>query len=370
MKGEKTMVDPAGKTAVLDDAEARAARDPRGMLRRVVDLPEQLQEAAAIGAAVQPKLPQEIKHVLILGMGGSAIGGDLVKALVEAECRVPIAVSREYDVPAFVGPHTLVIASSYSGNTEETLSACRAAAERGAAVAAVTTGGVLAEWASAKGWPLVRLPQGLAPRAALGYSFVPLLKILEAAGIVSPKDGQLQEAVGVLKAMRDELGPDAPVQSNAAKQLAARLFGKLPLVYGTGGWRSAAAYRWKCQINENAKAPAWCNTFPELNHNETVGWEVPQAVTGLVELVVLRDRADSPRINRRIEVTVDIMRPAIAGVTEVWSRGESELARLLSLTYFGDFTSVYLALLNGVDPTPVRVIDRLKAELATLGPIA
>jgi len=142
------------------------------------------------------------------------------------------------------------------------------------------------------------------------------------------------------------------------------------LVYGTGGWRAVVAYRWKGQFNENAKAAAWWNTFPELNHNETVGWEAPPEVTRRVELIVLRDRADGPRINRRIQVTVDIMAPAIAGVTQIDSRGESETARLFSLLYMGDYTSVYLAYLNEVDPSPVRVIDRLKAELAVLGPIA
>jgi len=340
------------------------------MLRRVWELPEQVEQARSLGADLRLALPELPRHVVILGMGGSAIGGELLKALVEPECPVPIAVNREYDLPAYVGPGTLVVASSYSGNTEETLSACRLAAERGARVVAVTTGGVLAQWAADHGWPLVRIPGGLQPRAAIGYSFIPLLGLLQQLGLVAPKGDDIRETVAVLRALRSELGPDVPSASNPAKQLALRLHGKLPLIYGTGGWRAVVAYRWKCQINENAKAPAWHNTFPELNHNETVGWEVPAAVTRLVELVVLRDRGDSPRINRRVQVTVDIMGPAIAGVTQVASRGESELARLFSLLYMGDFTSVYLALLNEVDPTPVRVIDRLKQELAVLGPIA
>jgi len=355
---------------VLDDDAALASRDPGGMLRRVVELPEQLEEAVEIVARAALTGFQAVKNVVVLGMGGSAIGGDLVKALVEAECPVPVAVNREYDVPAYVGPETLVIASSYSGNTEETLSACRGAAERGARIVAITTGGTLARWAEQHGWPLIRIPGGLAPRAAIGYSFVPLLGVLEQAGLVGNKGDELKETVAVLRAMRAELGPQVPTGANAAKQLALRFHGKLPLIYGTGAWRAVVAYRWKGQINENAKAPAWWNTFPELNHNETVGWEIPPEVTRLVELVVLRDRDDGPRINRRIQVTVDIMADALSGVTQVWSRGESETARLFSLLYMGDFTSVYLALLNGVDPTPVRVIDRLKQELAVLGPIA
>src|SRR5690606_3265482 len=215
------------------------------------------------------------------------------------------------------------------------------------------------------------VPHDTAPTAIYTLSLHDALPILlQQLGLVAPKGDDIRETVAVLRALRSELGPDVPSASNPAKQLALRLHGKLPLIYGTGGWRAVVAYRWKCQINENAKAPAWHNTFPELNHNETVGWEVPAAVTRLVELVVLRDRGDSPRINRRVQVTVDIMGPAIAGVTQVASRGESELARLFSLLYMGDFTSVYLALRNEVEPTPVRVIDRLKRELAVLGHIA
>ena len=356
--------------ALLDDATKVAGKDPDKMLRRVWELPEQVEQAVSIAGHTRFDLQGPVQNVVILGMGGSAIGGDLVKALVEAECRVPVAVNREYEVPAYVGPETLVVASSYSGNTEETLSACREAAARGATVVAITTGGMLADWATRNGWPLIKIPGGLSPRAAIGYSFVPLLGLLEQAGLVGSKAEELKETVDVLRSMRAELGPEVPTASNLAKQLALRFHGKLPLIYGTGGWRAVVAYRWKCQINENAKAPAWSNTFPELNHNETVGWEAPAEVTRLVELVVLRDRDDGPRVNRRIQVTVDIMRNALSGVTEVWSRGESAVARLFSLLYVGDFASVYLALLNGIDPTPVRVIDRLKAELAVLGPIA
>lgn len=360
----------AEQHGILDDSDAMEQRDPGHMLSRVWELPEQMEEARALGDGVQLDPGFRPRHVVVLGMGGSAIGGELVKALVEAECPVPIAVNREYDVPAYVGPETVVVASSYSGNTEETLSACRVAAERGAKIVAMTTGGVLSQWAERHGWPLIKLPAGLQPRAAIGYSFVPFLRLLERMGLVPPKADDLQEAIAVLRAMRDELGPGVPTATNPAKQLALRLHGKLPLVYGTGGWRAVVAYRWKGQFNENAKAAAWWNTFPELNHNETVGWEAPPEVTRRVELIVLRDRADGPRINRRIQVTVDIMAPAIAGVTQIDSRGESETARLFSLLYMGDYTSVYLAYLNEVDPSPVRVIDRLKAELAVLGPIA
>lgn len=364
------MTEAAEGRSVLDDGRVLAERDPAGMLERVLELPEQVQRAMELEEAPRLDTAFRPQHIVVLGMGGSAIGGELVRALVEAECRVPMLVNREYELPAFVGPETLVVASSYSGNTEETLHACRVALERGAKIVAMTTGGVLAEWSERHGWPIIRIPAGLQPRAAIGYSFVPLLRLLERLGVVAGKTGELEETVRVLRGMREELRPEVPSAANPAKQLAARLYGKLPLIYGTGGWRAVVAYRWKGQINENAKAPAWWNTFPELNHNETVGWEAAPDVTRLVELIVLRDRADSPRVNRRIQVTVDIMRPVVSGVTEVSSRGESETARLFSLLYMGDFTSVYLAILNGVDPTPVRVIDRLKAELAVLGPIA
>ncbi len=347
----------------LDNPAQRAAADPGGMLRSIEELPEQCR--AAVQLAHEAPLPGglTLQQVMVLGMGGSAIGGDLLRALVADRCPVPIQVNREYSVPASVGAGTLVIAASYSGNTEETLQAADEAASRGAFVIAITTGGLLAQRAQAAGWPLLRIPGGLQPRAALGYAFLPLVVLCQRLGLIPDVSADLEESIAVLSAQRQRLGGEVPTAQNPAKQLALQLYGKLPLIYGSGGWRGVAAYRWKTQINENAKAPAVWNTFPELNHNETVGWEVPEAVTRQFQVVVLRDQEDPAPIRRRIEVTSQIMAPHVAGISEVWAEGRSPLARLLSLIYPGDFASCYLAYLYGVDPSPVRVIDYLKSQL-------
>lgn len=354
----------------LDDPTAMSSADPADMLGAIERLPEQCEEALEIatGATAPQVTPTS---VTILGMGGSAIGGDLVRGILESESPVPIVVNRDYDLPAFVGQGSLVVASSYSGNTEETLTACLAAAERRAHVVAITTGGELARLAAERGWPLVRIPAGLSPRAALGYSFVPLLLLCDRLGLAGRSGGGLsaavQEAIEVLKNQRRLLGRAAPGAENPAKRLAALFYGRLPLIYGSHGWKAVAAYRWKCQVNENAKAPAYWNAFPELNHNETTGWQAPPEVMGKIQVVCLRDRSDPPKIHRRLEVTAALMRPSVAGIETVWAEGEHPVARLLSLIYPGDFASAYLAILYGLDPTPVPGIDHLKRALAAPG---
>ncbi|MGE5508831.1 MAG: bifunctional phosphoglucose/phosphomannose isomerase [Chitinophagales bacterium] len=348
----------------LDDLSFYAGADPTGMGKWITQLPEQCAEAYRIGeGAPLPKLGT-IRQVVVLGIGGSAIGGNLLQGYTEGEIKVPFLVNRTYHVPAFVGPETLVIASSYSGNTEETLSAYAEAKQRGATLMAIASGGELQRWAEADGVPFCRIPGGYSPRAALGYSFMPLLAIVSRLGFVRERPDDVAEAVSVLAGMRDELFPERPTGGNPAKQLAERLHGKLPFIYGAAPWSGVAAYRWKGQMNENAKHLAHSNAFPELNHNETVGWEAPESLTAQVEVVLLRDREDHPKVQKRFEVTSTIMRPHVSGITEVWSRGNSVLARLFSLIYMGDFTSYYLALLDGIDPTPVKVIDYLKGELA------
>lgn len=351
---------------LLDSREAMGEIDPAGMTGLIEDLPRQWREAEEIARAAQIQGVRDPKNIVILGMGGSAIGGDFVRSLLEPTVQIPIAVNRDYSLPAYVDRDSLVIASSYSGNTEETLTAAAEAQKRGAQVVAITTGGQLAGRAETNGWPLIRIPGGLSPRAAIGYSFVPLYVLMERIGIAPSVADDLAETAELLEKQRQRFGPDVPVSENLAKQLALSLKGKLPLVYGSYGWTGTAAYRWKTQINENSKAPAVNNTFPELNHNETVGWEVPEEVTKQIELVILRDRMDNDRVKARIEVTREIVEGRVSGVTELWSEGESEVARLFSLIYPGDFVSLYLALIYRVDPTPVKMIDLLKSRLAEL----
>lgn len=352
---------------VLDEREWIARVDPDGMGSLIESLPKQWREAEAIARKSPLSGLERPERVVVLGLGGSAIGGDLVRSLLEPVSPAPIAVNRDYGVPAYVDDRTLVVASSYSGGTEETLAAARLAESRGARMAAISTGGVLGAMAKEKGWPLMTVPGGLSPRAAIGYSFVPLLVLMERAGLCDPVDKALAETADVLERQMKRYGLDVPVSDNPAKQLALELKGRLPLVYGSHGWKGTAAYRWKTQINENAKAPAAWNVFPELNHNETVGWESPAGVMKSVHLVLLRDESDPERVQARIDITREIMEDAIGDVTELWAEGESDVARLFSLIYPGDFVSYYLALSYRNDPTPIKMIDLLKSRMASIG---
>lgn len=352
-------------SALLDDRERLARIDPAGMIDLIEALPDHCREALHIAQHADVPAWSGIERVVVVGMGGSAIGGNLVRSLFEAECRVPVAVNSDYTLPGYVDARTLVIASSYSGNTEESLFGYEAAKKRGARILAISAGGELAARAQADGFPWIKIPGGMSPRAALGYSFVPLAVLFERLGLAAGVTPAVEEAVGILETQRERLKRDVPYERNPAKQLALAMAGRIPLIYGSGGWRGVVAYRWKCQVNENAKALCFWNTFPELNHNETVGWEHPE-LTKELYVVFLRDKDDHPRIQKRIAVTKEIMAPRIAGMTEVWAEGKSHLAKLLSLVYPGDFASYYLALLYGVDPTPIHVIDRLKRELAAM----
>jgi glucose/mannose-6-phosphate isomerase len=350
----------------LDNLEAYAPIDPSGMGNWIDNLAQQCMEARQIAEAVALPTFGEIRGVVILGMGGSAIGGDLVRIALEGEAKVPFIVNRDYELPGFVGPDTLVIASSYSGNTEETLAGYTEARKRGAMLLVIATGGTLVEWARRDGVTVIQIPGGISPRAALGYSFVPLLVTAWRLGLCADKSTQLDATIGLLEKLRSTYGREVPTEQNRPKQLAQMLYGRIPLFYGSAGYRSVVATRIKGQINENAKQIAFWNVFPELNHNELVGWEAP-GLTRQIMLFVLRDRGESERIHTRIEVTEDIIRERVAGIEDLWAEGDSQLEKMFSLIYLGDYISYYLAMLNGIDPTPVKVIDRLKGELAKIG---
>ncbi|HHV63118.1 MAG TPA: bifunctional phosphoglucose/phosphomannose isomerase [Firmicutes bacterium] len=348
----------------LDDVEAMKKADPRGMLGFIQGLPEQCQEAWEIASRVDvPGGFAAARNIVVAGLGGSAIGGDLLRTLVASELNIPVVVSRDYELPGFVDRDSLVVASSYSGNTEETISSYLAARAKGAKILCITSGGKLAELAADDGVPVIKIPGTLVPRAALGYLFIPMIVVLGKLGLIRDKAGDLAEAVDVLAELRRVLGPESPEHVNQSKRLAAKMLNKIPVIYGSSGWPGTAALRWKCQINENSKTYAVSNIFPEMNHNETVGWGAPGDIAGQLYVVLLRDKGDHPRVQKRMEITKSLMSSA-SGIDEVWSTGKSELARLLSLIYVGDFASAYLAFLYGVDPTPVAAIDYLKGELA------
>jgi len=338
--------------------------DTTGMLAALEGLPAQCSSACR-DIAVNVQLPdiEAISNIVVTGLGGSAIGGDLLRVYSADKLPVPVMVNRDYGLPRFVDPDTLVFAVSYSGNTEETLSAYEEARARGANIVAVTTGGKLGELAEKDGITLVRVPCGISPRAATGFLFLPTLVILQRLGLMSDVTGEISEMIDFIKEMKKKLGPEAPEEDNLAKQLARKLHNKIPVIWGSSGTTEVVAQRWKGQINENAKAPAYWNVFPELNHNEIVGFQFPLEVLKKIHVILLRDERDHPRVHRRMEITKGVIQDVVDGYTEVWASGKGALCRVFSLIYTGDYTSVYLASLYGIDPGPVKVIDYLKKEL-------
>ena len=348
----------------LDDLEVLQV-DRSGMLDLLLDLPAQLQTGERLGQSAELPSAIDVRAIVVTGMGGSSISGDMLRSYLHPECRVPIMVNRHYGLPAFVGPETLVCAVSYSGNTEETLSAFGEARARGARLLAVTGGGQLAQMADAWRVPCVRVAEGLPPRTTLGYLFTPMLVTLARIGLISDQKAPLAEAIEVLRELGAQYRPGIETFRNLPKALARDLHGKFPVIYGGQDFSDVVAYRWRTQFNENSKVLASHQAFPELNHNEVVGWQGQLSGAPEVWVVLLRDAQELGRIAQQIDVTKAFLQERAAGITEVWSQGRSRLARLFSLLYAGDFTSYYLALLRGVDPKPVEAIDRLKAQLAS-----
>jgi glucose/mannose-6-phosphate isomerase len=354
----------ADRPALLDDPAAVARADVHGVRDILGRFPAQCREAVGLLPSAMA-LGARPRGIVIAGMGGSASGGDLLAACAADHLDVPVLVHRGYGLPGLAGTRDLVIASSYSGDTEETVSAAEAALARGCALVAVTAGGRLAALADGRGRPRVTLPSGLMPRMALGYLLFPLLAVLRAAGVEVVKDGDVDETLGVLDGLAEALGPTRPATRNEAKQLAAALAGRLPAVYG-GPLTGAVAYRWKTDIEENAKALAVAGALPEMNHNEVEAWR-PPAARGR-HLVFLRDAAEPAPIARRFEILHALIGPEAGGVSEVWARGTSRLARLISTAYVGQWVSYYLALLEGVDPWTIPVLDALKARMRAVAP--
>lgn len=336
------------------------------MFAHIRDFPEQVREAIAIGTSAPLRLPvKRIRQIVLCGMGGSAIGGDLLRSYSAGELGLPFLINRAYTLPAFVGPDTLVIVASYSGGTEEAIACHREALRRKAPVLCITAGGGTEKLARSRKSPVIKIPGGLPPRAALGYAFFPLLLAFIRLGLLKDRPRDLRETLRMLDEKSHEYGkPD--LSSNRALQLASRLRSRLAVVYSSSERLDAVNTRWRCQVAENAKTLMFGNLFPEMNHNELVGWKVLGPVMRETEVLFLRDRSDHPRVQHRIELTKGIIARYTPRVTEIWSEGTSLLARMFSLIALGDWVSFYLAILNGEDPTPIEVIDYLKHELSEI----
>jgi len=340
--------------------ELRKKIDPGDMLGRVVGFPEQMEQAWKIGKEFAKGIkPVDVRQVVVCGMGGSAIGGDVARSFLGDRLNVPLYSCREYAIPKYLRDNSLVIISSYSGNTGETLSAHDTVGK--SPVIAITSGGKLEERCKKSKTPCCKIPGGMPPRSALGYSLFPLLQILRAAGVATFDDAEYEEALETIRDRCVRYGPDS--EDNAAWDLAEALHEGLPYIYASPGLMESVARRWACQINENSKTFAHFAIFPELNHNEIVGWQTLEGLMDGVLVVSLEDVDDHEMTRRQTEVGLEIIDELAGGVITVRGDKGGRLARLLATLILGDFASVYLAYMYEVDPTPVEKIDHLKKEI-------
>jgi len=346
------------------------AVDSIRFLDAVAGLPEQLDAAHELAGSLDlstlPK-PDEIDSIAVLGMGGSGIAGDVLAAVGSA-LPVPVVVLKQYRTPAFIGPRTLVYAMSFSGNTEETVSMTRGAFDSGAHVVTVASGGALDALASERGGLRIPCPTDIpVPRAALGALVAPLFVSLFRMGIYPEAHASLVKAQEQLKHRRDQCRPEVEGGKNPARELARRIGRTIPLVYGGGALGAVAARRFKNDVNENAKAPAFWAAYPELNHNEICAWGQHGDVTRQVfTLVQLRHGFEHGRLSKQVALAREMLDEIFVQVLEVEAEGDGRLAQLLDLMYLGTWASCYLALDNDVDPGPIDAIAQLKAGMGPL----
>jgi len=352
-------------TFQLDDLSGYPAFDPGQMQEKIKAMPLHVQDAWRIAqASPLPDDYRQVRRIVVLGMGGSAIGADLLGGLMAEAGAVPVEVVRGYTLPHYVsGPDTLVIGSSKSGDTEETLSAFAQAQERGARLLAISTGGKIAAIAEKAGIPTWRFTFEGQPRAGVGYSFALLLGLACRLGLYPDAAEELEQTSAHLTAMQATLVPEVPTAENKAKQLALALYGKIPAVFGSG-FLAPVARRWKGQFNENSKQWGLWEDLPELNHNLVVGLHNPQAAVDHIAVVFLRSAFDHPRVQVRWTVTGELLQQNHIALHEVYGEGATPLVQMFSLIHFGDYVSYYLAALNDADPTPVENIVYLKNRLA------
>jgi glucose/mannose-6-phosphate isomerase len=349
-------------TSVIESVERIRAADPEDMLGRIKELGKQIRDAWKIAvASTLPPAYADVRNITVTGMGGSAIGGDLAAALLADELKIPMSVHRDYGLPAYVGRDSLVIASSYSGNTEETLSAFEQARKRGAKVLALTTGGTLATQARASNYPVVTFSYKARPRATLGYSLGLVLGSLTRLGLVRDLSGDIDTAVADLARLEERVHEGA--RTNDAKKLALELYGRIVFAYGAGVM-GVMARRVKGQWNENAKNWSAYDVMSELNHNAVVGFPYPQIAREAISVLMLRSDRDNPRHKIRFDVTRELLDRASIQHRGLQFAGSSMLSEVLQMTLFTDYVTFYVALLNGADPSPNTSIDYLKERLA------
>jgi glucose/mannose-6-phosphate isomerase len=353
------------QNSILDDKDEIRKIDKSNMLAFYTRAAEHYRESAKNAQKIQLNYPTP-ENVIIAGMGGSAIGGELLKDYTRSSSQVPIDINRDYTLPAYAGKNSLVILGSYSGDTEETLGSFVDAINRKCMIYCISSGGNLIKYAKKLNVPYLTVKGDMPPRAALPHMLIPMIKCLEKTNIIPTNSNELSEATKLLEKMGHENDLSQPLSENFAKNLATNLDDCTPVIYGFGIYRGVAL-RFKQQFNENAKVPAKWETFSELNHNETMGWENPKALAKCYAVIFLRDKFEPLEVHTRIETTMVLMQHSGPKTFEVWAQGKSTLAKMLSTILIGDITSVYLAMLRNVDPTPVSTVTLMKDKIEQNG---
>ncbi len=339
--------------------------DKSKMLEGLARFPDQIKEALAIAESAGRFNFLKIDNVIVAGMGASAISGDIIASLFRDKLDVPLVVNREYDLPKWVNKDTLMLCISYSGNTDETISAFKLAYQKKCKIICLSTGGKLQELAEKREVPFIKVPSGIQPRAATAYTLFPSIIFMKRLGLLKTAiEADIEETILVTRDLITSINQDAPLESNAAKQLAQNIHATIPQIYGWGIY-APIARRWRHQFNENSKVIARSDVLPDCNHNDIVGWTANQEISKQCSCVLFRDRAEETiDLATRLNFMKALFQNTAGHVAEVAPKGKSQLAKVVSLMCLGDFTSCYLAVLRGIDPTPIDIIVELKNRLA------
>jgi len=352
----------------FNSIESIKGLDRANMLDILLCLPKQCNQAIVI--AEKFKYPSNYKvknfsNIFFTGLGGSAIGGDIVKTYLSGQLRIPVIVNRNYDVPEFISKDTLAFVCSYSGDTEETLSAYKQIKAKGAKVIIITSGGRLGDLSEKDKTPCIIIPRGIPPRTAIGYMSIIPLVVISKSGLIKGQDSYLKETIKVLTKLKEDiLSPTVSTERNIAKKIASQIHDKFVIVYGAEDFMGGVVTRWRQELEENSKILCMGGVLPEINHNEITGWEDVRHLSRDFTVIILRDKDEHPRVSRRIQISKELIKRKTDNIIEIESIGKSLLARTFSLIYIGTFISFYLAILNDIDPTPVNNVTYLKKELA------
>lgn len=341
--------------------------DKNNMLTLLLNFPLQCEDAwKRTRKFSAPKDYRNIDKIVFAGLGGSAIGADLIRSYLTNELNKPIVVVRDYSLPKYVDKKTLLFICSYSGNTEETISCYKDGSKKKAKIIVISSDGKLLNSAKKSKIPYVQIPKDMPPRTALGYLSVVPLGVFCRLKLIKDKSLELNRVIKELKVLRDNfLSPYVMCKRNIAKKIAKEIHNKYVFIYGPNLHFDTATIRFRGQLAENSKALASSHVLPEMNHNEIVGWVHPKELFKKFVVIILRDSQEHPQVKKRMQITTDIIEKEGAKVIQIYSRGKGLLARIFSVIYIGDFTSFYLALLYGIDPTPVDRITYLKKRLAS-----